>query len=213
MTHYKIIILLVLVVTGVVLQLTGTIDSEQLISIARQYADHWWLGVALVVIQAVMFTFAIAGSSMVWISAALFPPVISTAIIVAGTTLGGVSAYLFSQHLSGEWTHKVKHSRIYRLLSKEGGFITLFALRVMPGFPHSVINYSCGFLHIRLINFIPAAILGTAIKTYVYSVIIYNATTAGALTRAIDISTVWPLLALSLLILAAIFLKRYLKYK
>lgn len=213
LTHHKIIILLVLVVTGIVLQLTGTIDSIQLITIARQYADHWWLGVALVVIQSIMFTFAMAGSSMVWISAALFTPIVSTIIIVAGTTLGGISAYLFSENLSGEWTVKVKHSRIYQLLSKQGNFISLFALRVMPGFPHSVINYSCGFLHIKFINFIPAAILGTAIKTYLYSVIIYNATTPGALAGAIDISMVWPLLALSLLILAATIVKQYLKNK
>ena len=213
LNHYKIIILLVLVVTGIVLQLTGTIDSMQLITIARQYADQWWLGVALVVIQSIMFTFAMAGSSMVWISAALFTPVVSTIIIVSGTTLGGISAYLFSEHLSGEWAVKVKHSRIYQLLSRQSNFISLFALRVMPGFPHSVINYSCGFLHIKFINFIPAAILGTAIKTYVYSVIIYNATTPGSLARGIDISMIWPLLALSLLILAATIVKQYLKNK
>jgi len=211
--HYKFIVLLILVGLGLALQQTGAIDLEGLIIFARQYADRWWLGVLLVVIQTVLFTFAMAGSSIVWITAAIFTPVTSTAIIASGTTLGGIFAYLFSERLSEEWTQKIKFSRIYQLLQKESNFFTLFALRLMPGFPHSVINYSCGILKTRLINFIPAAIAGTAIKTYVYSLVIYNATTPEALTSTIDLSTVWPLLVLSLLILAAVFVKRYLRNK
>ena len=213
MRHYKFIVLLILVGLGLALQQTGAIDLEGLIIFARQYADRWWLGVLLVVIQTVLFTFAMAGSSIVWITAAIFTPVTSTAIIASGTTLGGIFAYLFSERLSEEWTQKIKFSRIYQLLQKESNFFTLFALRLMPGFPHSVINYSCGILKTRLINFIPAAIAGTAIKTYVYSLVIYNATTPEALTSTIDLSTVWPLLVLSLLILAAVFVKRYLRNK
>ena len=213
MSHYKIIILVALIALGIILQISGSIDSEQLVTVARQYADHWWMGILLVAIQAVLFTFAMAGSSLLWIIAALFPPVISTVIITAGTTLGAVSAYLFSERLSVEWSQKVKNTRIYKLLQNEGNFFTLFALRVMPGFPHSVINYSSGILKIKFIEFIPAAIVGTAIKTYVYSALIYNATTPGALTSTINLSTVWPLLALSLLILAAIIAKHYLYNK
>ena len=211
--HYKLIILLILIGLGLVLQQTGAIDLEGLIILARQYDDRWWLGILLVVIQTVLFTFAMAGSSMLWITAALFTPVTSTVILVAGTTLGGISAYLFSERLSEEWTKKIKYSRIYKLLQKESNFFTLFAFRVMPGFPHSVINYSCGILKTGLISFISAAIAGTAIKTYVYSIVIYNATTPGILNNTIDLSIVWPLLALSLLILAAIIVKHYLHNK
>lgn len=213
MSHYKLIILVILVGLGITLKLTGKIDPEQLIVVARQYADHWWLGLLLVAIQTVLFTFAMAGSSMVWITAALFTPLTSTAIITAGTTLGAVSAYFFSKLLSEEWTQKIKNTRIYKLLHKEGNFLTLYALRMMPGFPHSVINYSSGILKIKFINFIPAAMLGTAVKTYVYSVVIYNTTTPGALSSSISVSTVWPLLLLSLLILAAVAVKHYLENK
>jgi len=207
--HYKLIILIILVGLGLALQQTGTIDLEALIILARQYADRWWLGVLLVVIQTVLFTFAMAGSSLVWITAAIFTPVTSTTIIASGTTLGGIFAYLFSERLSEEWTQKIKFSQIYQLLQKESNFFTLFALRLMPGFPHSVINYSCGILKTRLIHFIPAAIAGTAIKTYVYSLVIYNATTPDTLTSTINLSSVWPLLALSSFILAVIAVKHY----
>jgi len=211
--HYKLIILVILVGLGLALQQTGAIDLQGLIILARQYADRWWMGVLLVVIQTVLFTFAMAGSSIVWITAAIFTPVTSTVIITSGTTLGGISAYLFSERLSEEWTKNIKFSRIYQLLYKESNFFTLFALRVMPGFPHSVINYSCGILKTRLIHFIPAAIAGTAIKTYIYSVVIYKVTTPDTLTGTINLSSVWPLMALSMLILTVIAVKHYLKNK
>lgn len=213
MSHYKLFILIILVGLGIILQLTGSIDPEQLIAVTRQYADRWWLAVLLVAIQTVLFTFALTGSSLIWIAAALFPPLTSTAIITTGTTLGSVSAYLFSQRLSVEWTQKIKNTRIYKLLQKEGNFLILYALRMMPGFPHSVINYSSGILKIKFINFIPAAMFGTAVKTYVYSLLIYKTTTPGTLSNSIGISTVWPLLLLSLLILAGVFVKHYLDNK
>lgn len=213
MSHYKLLILIILLGLGIALQLGGVIDLERFVTVTRQYADRWWLAVLLVIIQTVLFTFALTGSSMVWITAALFTPLASTIIITAGTTLGGISAYLFSERLSADWTQKIKNSRIYKLLRREGNFISMLALRIMPGFPHSVINYSSGILQLKFINFIPATILGTAIKTYVYSVLIYNATTPDASTNSIDLSTIWPLLVLSLLLLAAIFIKHYLADK
>lgn len=213
LSHYKLIILIILVGLGITLQVTGIINPEQLIAAARQYVDHWWLGVLLLAIQTVLFTFAMPGSSMIWITAVLFTPVTSTVIITVGTTMGAVSAYCFSKRLSEEWTQKIKHSRIYILLHKEGDFFTLFALRMMPGFPHSVINYSSGILKIRFIKFIPATMFGTAVKTYIYSVLVYNTTTPGALSGHIDVSTVWPLLLLSLLILAGVFVRLYIENK
>jgi uncharacterized membrane protein YdjX (TVP38/TMEM64 family) len=211
--HYKAAILIALVALGVFLELSGLVDYEQLILLAREYADQWWLAVLLVLIQTIMFTFATAGSSMIWITGVLFTPFTSTLVITTGTTLGGISAYMFSAHLSEEWVTRVEQSGIYRLLQKESGFLVQFALRLMPGFPHSVINYSAGILKIRLAVFISSTLLGTAAKTYVYSVLLYNATSPGAVTASIDFSTVWPLLAFSLLILSSVLLKRLLRKK
>jgi len=123
LSHYKLIILITLVVLGITLQLSGTIDPEQLIAGARLYADSGWLGVLLVAVQTVLFTFAMAGSSIVWITAALFTPLTSTPIITAGTTLCAISAYFYSERLSGEWTQKIKNTRIYKLLRQGGNFL------------------------------------------------------------------------------------------
>ena len=210
MPNYKLILLICLICIGVFLQLSGIVDLDRIISLARQYTERWWLIVLLITLQIVLFTFALTGSSMVWITAALFTPVNSCLIITTGTTLGGMAAYVFSERLSDDWTRKVKISRVYQLLQREGSFFNLLALRVMPGFPHSIINYSSGILRLSLVNFIPATIAGTAIKTYVYSTLIYNATSAVTPDYNIRFSAVWPLLALSVCLLIITMIKHYL---
>ena len=208
-SHYKLTILVILVVLGFVLQQAGLIELSALISVAREYSDRWWLWFVLIAIQIALFTFAMPGSSLVWITAALFTPATSTLIFAAGTTLGGISAYLFSQRLSEEWSRTVRHSPVYKLLREQGNFMTLFAVRVMPGFPHSVINYSSGILHLKLINFIPATLLGITIKAYVYSELIYKATTATFIAEDLAISDVWPLFVLSLVLLVIMLIRHY----
>jgi uncharacterized membrane protein YdjX (TVP38/TMEM64 family) len=71
---YKLLILGVLIAIGALLQFYGLLDPEELIAIARQYADYWWLPVILVLLQALLFTFALAGTVFLWVAAVLFPP-------------------------------------------------------------------------------------------------------------------------------------------
>lgn len=213
MSHYKLIILVILVFVGIALQLSEIIDLRQTISLAREYAGTWWLGVLLITLQTVLFTFALAGSTLVWIFAALFTPLTSAVMITTGTTLGGVMAYLFSNRMSDEWVRKVHHSSVYQLLQKNGNLYTLLALRLMPGFPHSVINYSAGILKVGFLRFVTATLAGSAIKSYVYSSVIYNATVMENSSGDIEFSDIWPLLALSILILAGMAVRNYLGHK
>ena len=202
MPRGKLFILALLVAGGIALQLSGQFDLRELVSLAREHADKWWLYALLVTIQTVLFTFALPGSSLVWITAVIVPPLTATIVITAGTTLGSMAAYMFSARLSDEWRQTISGSRVYRLLKQEDSFFRLFALRIMPGFPHSVINYSSGLLRLKLVKFIPAAVAGTAVKNYLYSVLIFNAASSGERLDRIDISALWALFALSLIILA-----------
>lgn len=209
-SHFKLTILVALVCVGIILQLSGKTDLVGFIDLARQYAGHWWLALLLILVQIALFTFAMTGSSMVWITAVLFTPASSCLIMTTGTTVGSIAAYFFSSRLSSDWVRNVEASRVYRILQEQGGFVSLFALRVMPGFPHSVINYSSGILRLKLTSFVAAAAVGTAIKTYLYSVLIHEATTPDTVSEGIAVSTVWPLLLLSLLTLAVALGKEYL---
>ena len=207
-SHIKKLIIVVLLITaGILLEFAGLLDADKMLNIAREYTDHWWLVLVLILLQIVLFTFALAGSFFLWIVAPLYPPAMATFILAAGGTLGGITAYLFSKRLTDEWIEKIENSHTYKLLRKQDNFFTLFALRVFPAFPHALVNYSSGMLNVKLSHFIPAAILGISIKSYIYSNIIYNATTSASLEELLDISTYGPLILLSAITLMGVFIK------
>jgi len=203
----KLFIISLLIVVGILLEVVGLLDAEKMLSIAREYDDRWWLVLILIILQIVLFTFALAGSFFLWIVAPLYPPAMATFILAAGGTLGGVTAYLFSKRLTDEWIEKIEKSRTYKLLHKQDNFFTLFALRVFPAFPHSLINYSSGILNVKLSHFIPAAILGISIKSYIYSEVIYNTATSASFEDLLDFSTYGPLVLLSTFVLIGVFIK------
>jgi len=203
----KLLIVALLITTGIMLEVFGLLDAESLLNIAREYTDYWWLVVVLILLQTVMFTFALAGSIFLWIVAPLYPPVMATFILAAGGTLGGVTAYLFSRRLTDDWIARIENSHAYRLLHKQDNFFTLFALRVFPAFPHSLVNYSSGILNVKLSHFIPAAILGISIKSYIYAKVIYSATTTASYEDLLEISTYGPLILLSVITLIGVFIK------
>ena len=205
--HYKKLLIVALMITaGIMLEIAGLLDAERMLNVAREYADHWWLVLVLILLQAILFTFALAGSFFLWIAAPLYSPAMATFILAAGGTLGGISAYFFSRRLTDDCIEKIQNSHAYRLLHKQDNFFTLFALRVFPAFPHALVNYSSGMLNVKLSHFIAATILGISIKTYIYANVIYNATSSVSLGQLLDISTYGPLILLSVIILLGVFI-------
>jgi uncharacterized membrane protein YdjX (TVP38/TMEM64 family) len=202
----KLLILALMITAGIILEFAGLLDAERLLNIAREYADHWWLVLVLILLQVILFTFALAGSFFLWIAAPLYPPAMATFILTAGSTLGGLTAYMFSKRLTNEWIEKIQNSQTYKLLHNHDNFFTLFALRVLPAFPHALVNYSSGMLKVKISHFIAAAILGVSIKSYVYTNVIYNATTSVLLDELMDISTYGPLILLSAITLLGVFI-------
>ena len=205
----KLLIVVVLIAAGILLDFAGWLDAGKILVVAREYADHWWLVVVLILLQTVLFTFALAGSLVFWVAAPLYPPAMAAFILAAGATLGGIGAYFFSRYMTDEWTKRIENSQAYKLLHKQDNFFTLFALRVFPAFPHSLVNYSSGVLRVKLSHFIPAAFLGVGIKSYIYSDIIYNLTTTASIDDLLNVSTIAPLVLLS----AISFLGVYIKYR
>jgi uncharacterized membrane protein YdjX (TVP38/TMEM64 family) len=203
----KLIIVALLITAGILLEVAGLLDTEKMLNIAREYTDHWWLVLVLILLQIIAYTFAQAGSFFLWIVAPLYPPVMATFILAVGGTLGGITAYLFSKRLTAEWIERIENSHVYKLLHKQDNFFTLFALRIFPGFPHSFVNYSSGILNVKLSHFIPGAILGLSIKFYIYSNVIYNATTSVSVEGLLDISTYGPLILLSAITLIGVLIK------
>lgn len=204
---HKILLLLLLIAAGITMQVFDLLDPHELIRIGRDYADQWWLIVIIILLQVLLFTFALAGSQFLWVAATLYPPAMATFILVTGATLGGISAYLFSARLTEHWSGKVRASRVYRLLDKQDKFFSLLAMRIMPAFPHALINYSSGMLQIKWVYFIPATIIGIGAKSYAYARVIYGATSSTSFTELLSFSSYGPLLLISAFIITALFIK------
>jgi uncharacterized membrane protein YdjX (TVP38/TMEM64 family) len=195
----KLVIVILLITLGFALDIAGLLDARQLLTLAREYTQHWWLIPVLILAQAILFTFALAGSIFLWIVAPLYAPATATFILAAGGALGGLGAYLFSGYLTEEWKTKIRNSRSYKLLQAQDNFLSLFAMRVFPGFPHSLVNYSSGILNAKLSHFVVAAVLGIGIKSYIYARVINSATNSLSLDMLLDISVFGPLVLLSVL--------------
>ena len=195
----KLVIVILLITLGFALDIAGLLDARQLLTLAREYTQHWWLIPVLILAQTILFTFALAGSIFLWIVAPLYAPATATFILAAGGALGGLGAYLFSGYLTEEWKTKIRNSRSYKLLQAQDNFLSLFAMRVFPGFPHSLVNYSSGILNAKLSHFVVAAVLGIGIKSYIYARVINSASNSLSLDMLLDISVFGPLVLLSVL--------------
>ncbi|MDP1733592.1 MAG: VTT domain-containing protein [Sulfuritalea sp.] len=175
---------------------------------ARGHAGQWWLPLALVLLQTVLFMLALPGSTLLWVVAPLYAPPAATLILTAGGAGGALAAYWFARRLTVARQERLRRHRAWRLLASESDFLTLCALRLVPAFPHSVLNYGAGIVHLPLGRFIAAAAIGFGLKSFLYSSVIHRvleATDARDLLRA---EAVPLLFLLALLLLGAHVLRQ-----
>ena len=208
------LLLLTLIVVGVVLYCTGALDWGKVLRWAQASAHLWWVPLALIILQVTLFTFALPGSVMVWVVATLYTPVTATLILAIGSTLGALSAYWFARFETLRWANHVKDSHLYQVLEQRGDFLSLCAIRLIPAFPHSVINYGAGMLRLPVVRFLSASMIGLMVKSFLYSNAIHGAVTATDLSELVRVRTLGPLAILALVTgLAALLRKRWLHKK
>ncbi len=184
------------------------VELETILDHGRQVGNSPLFLTAAVVTMIVLFTFGLPGSLGLWLIAPFNPPLLSTALLVLASVGGAVGGYYFAAFLQRDWNPTGLAGRIFEVLKKQGNFVTQTALRLFPGFPHSVINFSGGVLRLPLLTFIGAAILGLTVKWTVYARAVHGITDAVADESSIDPAALWPLALLAVLLLAGSFLKK-----
>lgn len=196
----RLAILAALVGAGLALEALGVIDWRQALEWARGRAGGWQLAGALVAAQFVLYTFAQPGSALFWVAALLYPPPAAMLILTAGGACGALGAYLLARHVTRLEPAQARRQPLFQVLERQGDFFTLCALRVLPGMPHSVINYASGTLALPLPRFLSATVLGLAVKTYLYSSALG---VAGAASPAdlMRLQVLGPLILIALLLL------------
>lgn len=208
--HGKIFILVAVLVMGFAVQKLGLLDLSKSMEWVDPLENSWWVPMFLILLQIVMYMLAFPGSIIMWSLGAIYQPWTATFLVVAGGVTGGLAAYFFATFMSSSWTRRFSTSRVFKILQHNSGFFQLCALRCLPGFPHSVINYSSGILGISLPSFIFSTAMGFGVKGFIYCSAVHSALHLEDNQSIINISNLWPLIVLVIFALLGIAVqKRY----
>ncbi|WP_229358922.1 TVP38/TMEM64 family protein [Halomonas salipaludis] len=182
------------------------------LSAFRQWADeashHPLTMLAVMAVMAVTLAVGLPGSIGLWLIAPFHPPWVATLMLIVGSVGGALGAYWLAATFRQRYTPKGLTRRIMYVMSRRSDALTQCAFRVLPGFPHSVINYAAGLLHLPLRTFVIAAVIGLGIKWAVYASAIHGALEAVETGDALSIDVILPLLALALLLLLGAGVRR-----
>lgn len=204
--HAGVLALLALVAAGLWLAATGDADMAALLAWGERVAGRPEAVVAVVVLMALMLTFALPASILVWVVAPFHPPLVSVGILLAGSIPGVAGAYLAARRLGRDWVLR-RGGRVVALLEQRGDLLTQCMLRVLPGFPHSVVNYAAGVLGLPFRTYLAAAVLGLAVKWAVYASALYGAAEALEEGDPLSPEMLLPMFVLAGMLLAAAVLR------
>lgn len=207
--HWGGLLLVLLIVAGLVFASWHTRELAQFLAWGERIADLPIAIVAAVVLMAAMHTFALPGSLMLWVIAPFHSPLVSTLMLVTGSVAGALGAHRFSNRVGERWAPGKNTKRVVTLLEQRSDWLTQTALRVFPGFPHSVVNYAGGVIGLPLRPFLLAAVLGLTVKWGVYATAVHGAVEAIETGDALQPRTLLPLFVLAgLLLLGAVVRRR-----
>jgi len=209
--HWAGLLLGLLIVAGLVLTSWHTRELAQFLEWGDRIADLPVAIVAVVVLMVVLFTFALPGSLVFWVIAPFHSPLVSVIMLLIGSVAGAFGAHRFSHRLGKRWSPGKNAERVVALLEKRSDLLTQTALRVFPGFPHSVVNYAGGVLGLPLGPFLLAALLGLTVKWGVYATAVHGAVEAIETGDALQLGTLLPLFVLAGLLLLGALVRRRLE--
>lgn len=204
----KLFILPALIVVGLFLAVWQPVDMATVLEWGRRLSSRPELMALVVLVMALMFTFALPGSTFLWLIAPFQPPWIATVLLVLGSVSGAAGAHAMAGRLGKGWRPAPASARVFDLLSHRSDLLTQCALRILPGFPHSVVNYAGGVLKLPMPGFLLAAVIGLTIKWAIYSSAVYGAVEAAEQGDAVNAMTLAPLFLLTLLLLIGAWFKR-----
>lgn len=209
--HWAVVILGLLVLAGLVLASLHTRELTRFLEWGDRIADLPVAIVAVVSLMAVLFTLALPGSLVLWVIAPFHHPLVSVTMLVIGSVTGALGAHRVSHRLGKRWSPGPNAERMVELLGRRSDLLTQTALRVLPGFPHSFVNYAGGVLGLPLGTFLLAALLGLTVKWSVYATAVHGAVEAIETGDALQLETILPLFVLAGLLLLGALARRWLE--
>ncbi len=190
-----------LVLLGFALAAWQPFALAELIEWGQELTQHPAAIPLLITTQALLLALALPGTLLLWMVAPFFEPLAATLILTTGSTLGALGAYGISAWLGQTWRPDAQDGKLKRLLSQHSDLLTQLALRILPGFPHSVVNYTAGALRLNLLRFVLAAVIGLGIKWAVYASAVQSLVQTGLGEDPLDPRILAPLFIITVLLL------------
>lgn len=199
--HWRIVALGASLLMAALLWIWQSPDLSAFRHWADQASDHPLTMLAVVLVMALTLALGLPGSIGLWLIAPFHPPWLATLMLIAGSVGGALGAYALAARFSRRVSPRGLTRRVMDIMSQRSDAFTQCALRVLPGFPHSVINYAAGFLQLPLPTFVTAAAIGLGVKWAVYASAIHGALEAVESGDALTPDVILPLIALAALLL------------
>lgn len=175
---------------------------------ASQASHHPVVIIGVMLIMAVTLAIGLPGSIGLWLIAPFYSPLMATVMLTLSSVAGAFGAYQIAARAGQRWNPRGLTLKVMQMLEQRSDLMTQCALRILPGFPHSVINFAAGLRGISIKTYLLAAALGLSVKWGVYSSAIYGALEAIEEEDALQFDVVLPLIALTVLLLAGAWLRR-----
>ncbi|MGM0614286.1 MAG: TVP38/TMEM64 family protein [Pseudomonadota bacterium] len=175
---------------------------------AMQMSHHPAVILAVILIMAVTLAIGLPGSIGVWMIAPFYTPLVATLLLTVGSVAGAYGAYQLSARIGERWEPGPLTLKVMGTFEKRSDLMTQCALRLLPGFPHSVINFASGLRRLPMKTYLMAATLGLSAKWMVYSSAIYGALEAIEEENPLQFDVILPLIILAVLLLIGAWFRR-----
>ncbi len=189
------------------------IEPDEIWQLGATISQHPVAIAGVILLMAATMTLGLPGSLCFWLIAPFQTTPVAVAMLVTGSVAGALGAYMLSYRLSETMETGKLGRKVIRLLERRSDFLTQSALRILPGFPHALVNFGSGILRLPLPGFLIAAVVGLSIKWSVYAAAVQGTVSAAQAERALDFWTLMPLILMAGLLIAGGVVRRSLDRK
>lgn len=212
--RWRLGLLVGLIGIGLLIATIQPLSLEQLLRLGYELAANPLTAVLLVAMQALLFALALPGTLIFWLVAPFYTPWLATLLLCIGGALGALGGYAIAATLGSTVAKGPQGRKVTQIMAThDGNFLVLAALRIVPGFPHSVINYGAGTIRLPVAKFLLASTIGLAIKWFIYARAVYGVTEAGITGAPLGWDSMLPLLIIALLFIVAGLIRHKLNHR
>jgi len=156
-------IFIILVITSFMLYKKYHLSSDKAIDYVQDHAKLGWL-FFIVFYAATVLIIAIPETPFTIAAGILFPYWIGVTIVMIGSIIGAMTAFLLSKYLFHNYFHrKLAHTKYLKWTKiKDQNKLTKLTLmaRITPFFPFNITNYALAMTKIKPNNFFAATLVG-----------------------------------------------------